>query len=104
MNCLIFRFASSDFTVISENDLNQEESKEVVPKSIVEQKPICHSRDEFWKKYPPNNPACSREGWIENLSNTGDDNTNELIKLHPDVWAIRPRLDIIYQNLEWQKW
>ena len=87
-----------------QNDLNQEESKEVVPKSIVEQKPICHSRDEFWKKYPPNNPACSREGWIENLSNTGDDNTNELIKLHPDVWAVRPRLDIIYQNLEWQKW
>jgi len=98
------RFASSDFTVISDDDLNQEESKEVVPKSIVDHKPICHSRDEFWKKYPPINPACSREGWIENLSNTGDDNTNELIKLHPDVWAIRPRLDIIYQNLEWQKW
>ena len=26
------------------------------------------------------------------------------MKLHPDVWAIKPRLDLIYRNLEWQKW
>jgi len=97
------RFASSDFTVITEDDL-KEEPQDIVPKSIIDQKPICHTRDEFWKQYPPSNPSCAREGWIENLSSIENDNTNELMKLHPDVWAIKPRLDLIYRNLEWQKW
>jgi len=97
------RFASSDFTVISEDDF-KEEPQEVVPESILNHKPICHTRDDFFKKYPPTNPACAREGWIENLNTIENDNTNELMKLHPDVWAIRPRLDIIHRNLEWQKW
>ena len=35
---------------------------------------------------------------------TNDDASNEIIRLHPDVWAIRPRLDIIFNNIEWQKW
>ena len=98
------RFASSDFTVISEDGIEEQEPSEVVAKSIVDQAAICHSRDEFWKKYPPASPACSREGWIENLSTIGDDNTNEVMKLHPDIWGIKPRIDIIYQNVEWQKW
>ena len=41
---------------------------------------------------------------MEDLTVTQDDGSNEIIRLHPDVWAVRPRLDIIYENVEWQKW
>ena len=59
-------------------------------------------RDQFWKRYPPLNPTVAREAWVEDLTVTNDDSSNEIIRLHPDVWAIRPRLDIIYENIEWQ--
>ena len=62
------------------------------------------SRDDFWAKYPPSNPAIAREAWIEDLTVAHDDGSNEILRLHPDIWAIRPRLDIIYENVEWQKW
>ena len=26
----------------------------------------------------------------------------ELVRLHPDIWSVRPRIDIIELNLEWQ--
>lgn len=63
-----------------------------------------NKRDEFWAKYPQYNPAKAREAWVEDLTVTQDDGSNEIIRLHPDVWSVRPRLDIIYQNVEWQKW
>ena len=62
------------------------------------------SRDEFWAKFPQYNPAKAREAWVEDLTVAQDDGSNEIIRLHPDVWAVRPRLDIIYENVEWQKW
>ena len=97
------RLASSDFTVISDES-ELVEIEEEKPKSILDKESIFHSREDFTAKYPPSNPAVYRQAWLEDLSATKNDNSNEMIQLHPDVWAIRPRLDIINDNLEWQKW
>ena len=43
-----------------------------------------------------------REVWVENLS-TIDEQKLGLIHLHPDVFAVSPRIDIIHRNVHWQK-
>eukprot|EP00092_Neocalanus_flemingeri_P023013 GFUD01024946.1.p1 GENE.GFUD01024946.1~~GFUD01024946.1.p1 ORF type:complete len:321 (-),score=74.68 GFUD01024946.1:28-948(-) len=42
-----------------------------------------------------------RQVWVENLDTRKEEKT-DLIDLHPDVWAVYPRLDIIQANLVWQ--
>merc|ERR1719166_215132 len=41
-----------------------------------------------------------RQVWVENLE-TGED--NDIMELHPDVFSVYPRIDIIHQNVVWQK-
>jgi len=43
----------------------------------------------------------AREAWVENLD-TRTEEKRGIIDLHPDVWAVYPRMDIIHQNLVWQ--
>lgn len=43
-----------------------------------------------------------RQVWVENLD-TIDEKKLGLIDLHPDVFAVSPRLDIIHQNVRWQR-
>lgn len=43
-----------------------------------------------------------REVWLENLD-TVQEKKLGLITLHPHVYAAAPRIDIIYQNVRWQK-
>lgn len=43
-----------------------------------------------------------REVWIENLD-TVQEKKLGFITLHPDVFAASPRIDIIHQNVRWQK-
>lgn len=43
-----------------------------------------------------------REVWIENM-NTVEEKKLGLIELHPEVFATQPRVDIIYDNIEWQR-
>ncbi|KAL3269476.1 hypothetical protein HHI36_008545 [Cryptolaemus montrouzieri] len=40
--------------------------------------------------------------WVENLD-TIDENKLGIIELHPDIFAVNPRIDIIQQNAKWQK-
>ena len=96
------RLASSDFTVI--DDIEEKAVVAEEPKSIATESPIFHERKDFLDKYPPSNPSLPREAWIETLSKTSVDISNEAIRLHPDVWSVRPRLDIIWGNIEWQRW
>jgi len=42
-----------------------------------------------------------RQVWVENMD-TSEEVKRDLIDLHPDVWAVYPRLDIIHANLIWQ--
>ena len=96
------RLASSDFTVIEDNDEKAVVKEE--PKSLLTKPPVFHDRQDFFDKYPPTNPTAPREAWVETLETTNVDVTNEVIQLHPDVWSVRPRLDMIWANIEWQKW
>jgi len=43
----------------------------------------------------------TREAWVENLDSRNEEKRG-IIDLHPDVWAVYPRIDIIHQNLVWQ--
>ena len=40
-----------------------------------------------------------RQVWVENLD-TGED--SEIMELHPDVFSVYPRMDIIHDNVVWQ--
>ena len=40
-----------------------------------------------------------RQVWVESLE-TGED--TDIMELHPDVFSVYPRIDIIHQNVVWQ--
>ena len=70
--------------------------------AVTESDPITfHNRSDFLSKYPPKSLSTPRQAWIESL---GEDNEkHDLIVLHPDVWGVRPRIDILWSNIDWQK-
>lgn len=43
-----------------------------------------------------------REVWISNLSEE-DENVERIKTLHPKIFAATPRVDIIHQNIDWQR-
>lgn len=43
-----------------------------------------------------------RQVWIENVD-TIEEQKLGLIELHPDIFAAKPRIDVIHQNVEWQQ-
>ncbi|KAI4461081.1 50s ribosomal protein l4 [Holotrichia oblita] len=43
-----------------------------------------------------------RQAWVENLD-TIDEKKLGLIDLHPEVFADSPRIDVIHQNVRWQR-
>ncbi|KAJ6647794.1 39S ribosomal protein L4, mitochondrial, partial [Pseudolycoriella hygida] len=43
-----------------------------------------------------------RQAWIENLD-TIESRKLGLMQLHPDIFAGTPRIDVIHQNVEWQR-
>ncbi len=65
------------------------------------------SRQEVFGKYPVEDSVGSlvREAWLEHLGPEGEGGggpTKELLPLHPDIWSVRPRIDIIQRNIDWQ--
>lgn len=59
-------------------------------------------REEILSKYPFRSSGFVREAWVETLDTTGPARTGEIVPLHPDIWSVRPRIDIIQANVEWQ--
>jgi len=60
------------------------------------------SREEIFARFPPANPAAPvREAWLESIR--PDETPSRLLPLHPDIWSVRPRIDIIQENVEWQE-
>lgn len=53
-------------------------------------------------KYQPSKFVAERQVWIENLD-TIDEQKLGIINLHPTVFADAPRIDIIHQNVTWQR-
>lgn len=43
-----------------------------------------------------------RQVWLENLDSIKEKKLG-LVTLHPHVYAVTPRIDIIHQNVRWQK-
>lgn len=43
-----------------------------------------------------------RQVWLENL-NTIEEKKLGLVTLHPHIYATAPRIDIVHQNVRWQK-
>lgn len=58
-------------------------------------------RSEFFKKYPPKSLSTPRQAWLESLD--ADNEDRDLVMLHPDVWGVRPRIDVLWNNIDWQK-
>lgn len=61
--------------------------------------PIISKRDYQDEKFLYQKP---REIWIENLD-TAERKKLGLMTLHPDVYGTAPRIDIIHQNVQWQR-
>ena len=43
-----------------------------------------------------------REVWVESLA-TKETQLTSIMSLHPEVWAVYPRMDLIHQNMVWQQ-
>jgi len=63
--------------------------------------PVMIRKGDLFNKYIPKNLAQTRQVWVESLD-AGSSQDKDLIELHPDVWSVKPRLDIMWQNVDWQ--
>ncbi|CAF1616833.1 unnamed protein product [Rotaria magnacalcarata] len=65
---------------------------------ITQQLPLIVSRQIEYPhiRYPP------LQAWLETLGQKRDEKLG-LVDLHPSIWQTSPRLDILYENIEWQK-
>ena len=43
-----------------------------------------------------------REVWVESLA-TKETQLTSIMSLHPEVWAVYPRMDVIHANMQWQQ-
>ena len=43
-----------------------------------------------------------REVWVESLA-TKEIQLKSIMSLHPEVWAVYPRMDLIHRNMVWQE-
>ncbi len=63
------------------------------------------TRQEIFSRYPVVSSAGAlvREARLEHLGHdSSQPPSNKLVPLHPDIWSVRPRIDIIQENVEWQ--
>ena len=83
-------------------DSNENQSETIPIKSSHSSEDILnfHDRQDFLKKYPAHTTSVPRQAWIESLEHETPDG---MVVLHPDVWGIRPRIDILWDNIDWQK-
>ncbi|KAL7294699.1 39S ribosomal protein L4, mitochondrial [Trichogramma pretiosum] len=51
---------------------------------------------------PDNHYQKFRQVWLENLDTTQEKKLG-IISLHPEIFATKPRVDIIHQNITWQR-
>lgn len=73
-------------------------STEVAPTAPPEREPLILSRklDYLQKSKVP------RVAWVENLD-TLQEKKLGMVDLHPEIWGVMPRVDLIAKNIHWQK-
>ena len=88
------------FTNTARNSVEEvkEEPKEDVPKPKAPAIILSQNFDE----YSPFNMKDCRQAWIENVDSINEEKLG-LIELHPDIFAAQPRVDVIQENIEWQR-
>lgn len=59
--------------------------------------PLITSRN-LWKLSPLQKPV---QSWVETLAQVEDKKVG-LVDLHPKIFAVSPRLDILAKNVYWQ--
>jgi len=64
--------------------------------------PVMIMKNDIFNKYTPKNVTQTRQVWVESLDESDSGLSKDLIPLHPDVWSVKPRLDILWQNIDWQ--
>ncbi|KAF6017379.1 mRpL4 [Bugula neritina] len=52
--------------------------------------------------YPPQHSCDRIQSWVSTLSRLQDDKVG-IIDLHPSIFGVHPRLDIIHENIKWQQ-
>jgi hypothetical protein len=60
------------------------------------------TRDDIFTRYPPQKGGVVREAWVETLDTIAESKSGDILRLHPEVWSVKPRMDLIKANLEWQ--
>jgi len=78
-----------------------EEDDDVIKVVEEHRDPVMIPRGDIFTRYIPKNVAASRQVWVESLD-AGCTQDKDLISLHPDVWSVKPRLDILWSNIDWQ--
>ncbi|XP_046664094.1 39S ribosomal protein L4, mitochondrial [Homalodisca vitripennis] len=89
-------FSAVSGPVKEEGTLANNEEQQVA--IIQERGPLILSRQ---LKYLPKSIK-SRPAWVENLD-TLEEQKLGMVDLHPEVWASMPRVDLISQNVHWQR-
>ncbi|XP_061393945.1 large ribosomal subunit protein uL4m [Musca vetustissima] len=83
-----------------------EETPQVVEKPNVPVPPTSSGPalllPQTFKEFAPLNLKDCRQAWIENIDAV-EERKLGLIELHPDVFATQPRVDVIQENIEWQR-
>lgn len=68
-----------------------------MPAVVERNLPIVTSRNlPFLNPYEP-----PRQAWVENLDSVKEQKLG-LVDLHPDIFGVMPRLDVIHENIKWQ--
>lgn len=94
------RGLSSSVCVRSASEEIAQEVKES-PKTPTASRPAILLPQTF-KEFSPLNLKDCRQAWIENIDEV-EERKLGLIELHPDVFAAQPRVDVIQENIEWQR-
>ena len=73
---------------------------DVAKSALNNREAVYFAKDELFDKYPARHVAPAREVWVESL--TQDSFNQDLLRLHPDIFSVKPRLDILWSNIDWQ--
>lgn len=91
----------SPLTITSKNKSLTESENPVSTKVNIAKTIEYFDRTDFFEKYQPLSLSSPRQAWVESLDT--DNSHRDLILLHPDIWGIRPRIDVLWSNIDWQK-
>ncbi|UYV74769.1 MRPL4 [Cordylochernes scorpioides] len=76
--------------------------RQLCPDNVEPPKPKLVYTTRVMEPLPPNPTQPLQETWVEDLD-TIDHQKRGLVKLHPSVFGVFPRVDVIHSNIRWQQ-